>query len=97
MKKHGILILLAVIGLAFLALARLFSHEMEFDPQERAKLQEVMLQDISDALTRGLKRIEKNPRDSEAYLAMALAKIAQTEAKKYLKTPYEPRPKGPPP
>jgi tetratricopeptide (TPR) repeat protein len=65
------------IGYAFLALARLFSHEMEYDPQERARLQEVMLQDIGDALARGQKRIEKNPRDSQAYFAMALAKIVR--------------------
>lgn len=65
------------IGYAFLALAHLFSHEMEFDPEERAKLQEVMLQDIGDALARGQKRIEKNPRDSQAYFAMALAKIVR--------------------
>jgi len=36
-----------------------------------------MLQDIGEALARGLKRIEKNPRDSEAYFAMALAKIVK--------------------
>lgn len=65
------------IGYAFLAFARLFSNEMEFDPQERAKLQELMLQDISEAHARGQKRIEKNPRDSEAYFAMALAKIVK--------------------
>jgi tetratricopeptide (TPR) repeat protein len=65
------------LAYTFLALARLFSYETDYDPQERARLQEVMLQDISEALAWGLKRIEKNPRDSEAYFAMALAKIVK--------------------
>jgi len=53
------------LGYSFLALARMFSYEMEYDLKERAKHQELMLQDIGEALARGLKRIEKNPRDSE--------------------------------
>src|SRR3989339_182168 len=65
------------IAFAFLALAHLFAYEMGFDPQERTKLQEVMLQDIGEALARGLKRIEKNPRDRESYFAIALAKIVK--------------------
>lgn len=65
------------LGYAFFALARLISYEMEYDLQERAKHQELMLRDIGEALARGLKRIEKNPRDSEAYFAMALAKIVK--------------------
>jgi len=65
------------LGYAFLALAHLFSYEMDYDPQEKAKQQEDMLQDIGETLARGLKRIEKNPRDSEAYFAMALAKIVK--------------------
>jgi tetratricopeptide (TPR) repeat protein len=65
------------LGYAFLALAHLFSYEMDYDPQERAKQQEDMLRDIGETLDRGLKRIEKNPRDSEAYFAMAIAKIVK--------------------
>jgi tetratricopeptide (TPR) repeat protein len=65
------------LGYSFLALARLFTYEMEYDLQERAKHQELMLQDIGEALARGLKRIEKDPRDGEAYFAMALAKIVK--------------------
>ncbi len=38
------------LGYAFLALARLFSYEMEYDLQEREKYQELMLQDIGEAL-----------------------------------------------
>jgi tetratricopeptide (TPR) repeat protein len=65
------------LGYAFLALAHLFSDEMGFDPQEKTQHQEDMLQDIGEALARGLKRIEKNPRDSQAYFAMAIAKIVK--------------------
>jgi tetratricopeptide (TPR) repeat protein len=65
------------IGYSFLALNHLFSYEMSFDPQERARDQESMLQDVEEALGRGLNRIEKNPRDSQAYFAMALAKIVK--------------------
>jgi tetratricopeptide (TPR) repeat protein len=65
------------LGYSFLAIARLFSYEMEYDPQERAKHQELMLQEVGEALARGQKRIDKNPRDSEAYFAMALAKTVR--------------------
>ncbi|MHB9097131.1 MAG: tetratricopeptide repeat protein [Syntrophales bacterium] len=65
------------LGYAFLALNHLFSYEMSFDPQERARDQESLLQDVEEALGRGLKRIEKTPRDSQAYFAMALAKIVK--------------------
>lgn len=65
------------LGYSFLALARLFSYEMEYDPQERTKQQEEMLQNIGEALARGLKRIGKNARDGEAHFALALAKIVK--------------------
>jgi len=65
------------LGYSFLALNHLFSYEMSFDPQERARDQESMLQDVEEALSRGLNRIEKTPRDSQAYFAMALAKIVK--------------------
>jgi hypothetical protein len=65
------------LGYAFIALASLFSHEMEYDLLERAKYQELMLKDIDEALARGQKRIEKNPGDSEAHFSMALAKIVK--------------------
>jgi tetratricopeptide (TPR) repeat protein len=64
-------------GYAFLALARLFSYEMGFDPKERQKSQEEMLRSIGDAETRGEKRIAKNPRDAQAYFALTLAKIVK--------------------
>jgi tetratricopeptide (TPR) repeat protein len=50
---------------------------MSFDPQARTKDQEFLLKDVEEALGRGLKRIEKNPRDAQTYFAMALAKIVK--------------------
>lgn len=64
-------------GYAFLALAQLFSYETGFDPQEREKSREAMLRHIGDALTRGEKRVAKNPRDGQAYFALTLAKIVK--------------------
>jgi tetratricopeptide (TPR) repeat protein len=65
------------IGYAFLALARLFSYETSFDPKERQKSQEEMLRYINDAVTRGEKRILQNPRDSQSFFALTLAKIVK--------------------
>lgn len=63
-------------GYAFLALTYLFSYEMSFETKERDKNQAEMLRNVSQTITRGAKRIEKNPNDDQAYFAMALAKIA---------------------
>jgi hypothetical protein len=38
-----------------------------------------MLHYVREAITKGEKRIEKNPHDSQAYFAMALAKIAKIQ------------------
>jgi tetratricopeptide (TPR) repeat protein len=64
-------------GYAFLALAQLFSYEMSFDPKEREKSKDAMLRYVEEAMARGEKRIEKNPRDGQAYFAMTLAKIVK--------------------
>ena len=65
------------LGYAFLALAHLFAYEMSFDPKERAREQESMLQDVDEALARGLKRIGKNDRDGQAHFAVTIAKIVR--------------------
>jgi tetratricopeptide (TPR) repeat protein len=65
------------LGYSFLALSHLFSYEMDFDLQERMKDQEAMLRDVTEALARGQKRIERNARDGQAYFAMTLAKIVK--------------------
>lgn len=64
-------------GYAFLALAQLFSYETGFDPMEREKSREAMLRYVGDAVARGEKRIAKNPRDSQSYFALTLAKIVK--------------------
>jgi Tfp pilus assembly protein PilF len=65
------------LGYAFLALAHMFASEMSFEPKEREREQESMLQDVGEALARGQKRIEKNARDGRAYFAVTLAKIVK--------------------
>jgi len=62
-------------GYAFSALQNLFFYEISLDQKEREKYQESMLRYVSEAVARGLSRIEKNPKDGQAYFAMALAKI----------------------
>jgi tetratricopeptide (TPR) repeat protein len=64
-------------GYAFLALAQLFSYETSFDPKERENCQEAMIRYVGVAVTRGEKRIGKNPRDGQAYFALTLAKIVK--------------------
>jgi hypothetical protein len=64
-------------GYAYLAILHLFSYEMSYDPETRKKDQETLLRYVSEALAKGEKRLETNPKDAEAYLAMALAKIAK--------------------
>ncbi len=65
------------IGYAFLALAHLFFYEMSFEPKDREKNQEAMLRSVSETLSKGEKRIKKDSKDSQAYFAVGLAKIAK--------------------
>jgi tetratricopeptide (TPR) repeat protein len=73
---------------AYMAMLNLFAFEITFDEQTRKKYQDVMLRYVNEAIARGEKRTAKNTKDSEAYLAMALAKIAKvhwaTQQKRYL-------------
>lgn len=64
-------------GYAYLAMLHLFSYEMNYDLEGRKKDQEAIVRYVSETLSRGEKRLEMNSKDSEAYLAMALAKIAK--------------------
>jgi tetratricopeptide (TPR) repeat protein len=64
-------------GYAYLAMLHLFSYQMSYDLETRKKDQEAILRYASETLSRGEKRVEMNPKDAEAYLAMALAKIAK--------------------
>lgn len=73
---------------AYMAMLNLFTIETTFDENSRKKYQDVMLSYVDEALARGEKRTAKNTKDSEAYLAMAMAKIAKvrwaTQQKRYL-------------
>jgi tetratricopeptide (TPR) repeat protein len=64
-------------GYAYLVILHLFSYEMNYDLEGRKKDQEAIVRYVSETLSRGEKRLETNSKDSEAYLAMALAKIAK--------------------
>ena len=64
-------------GYAFLAMINLFAYEMSFDENIRKSNQDSMLRYVDETLTRGEKRIVKSPKDSNVYLAMAMAKIAR--------------------
>jgi tetratricopeptide (TPR) repeat protein len=64
-------------GYAYLAMLHLFSYEMSFDLDARKKDQEAIVRYVGIALEKGQKRLENNQKDSEAYLAMALAKMAK--------------------
>jgi tetratricopeptide (TPR) repeat protein len=64
-------------GYAFLALNHLFGSEVSFDPKQREASQEAMLRCVEKALARGEQRVGENPRDGQAYFAMALARTAK--------------------
>lgn len=64
-------------GYAYLSMIHLFSYEMSFDLDARKKDQEAIVSYVGIALEKGQKRLENNPKDSEAYLAMAMAKLAK--------------------
>jgi len=65
------------IGYAYIAMANLFFLETSFQDKEREKRQEDLLRYAAEAITKGEKRIEKDPKDSQAYFAISLAKITR--------------------
>jgi tetratricopeptide (TPR) repeat protein len=75
-------------GYAYLAMVSVFFYENSFDETVRKEYQENILRYVDEAVAKGEKRVEKNPQDSQAYLAMAVAKITKlhwaTHQKKYL-------------
>ncbi len=64
-------------GYALEAMLHMFTYEMCFTLEKRQKEKEAILYYSEEALARGEKRIARYPKDSQAYLAMALAKIAK--------------------
>jgi len=65
------------MGYAFQALNHLFGSEVSFDSMRREASQEAMLRSVGEALVRGEQQVAKNPRDGQAYFAMALARTAK--------------------
>ena len=65
------------LGYAFLGLFHLFSYEMTFDEKEREKGQKSMLHLVSEALAKGENRVENNPKDGDAFFAVAVAKLVK--------------------
>jgi len=63
-------------GYAFLSLVHLFASEVSFQKGTRDKHIEMMLHNVNEAVARGKIRIEKDPNDTQAYFAMALAKLS---------------------
>jgi tetratricopeptide (TPR) repeat protein len=76
------------IGYALEAMLHLFSYEICFRLEQRQKEKEAILYYSEEALLRGEKRIARYPKDSQAYVAVALAKIAKVnwaiKEKRYL-------------
>jgi hypothetical protein len=66
-------------GYAYLAMLHLFSYEMSFEQSDRDTNQEALLRYVKEAIDKGEKRIKNNSQDSQAYFAMALAKIAKLQ------------------
>jgi hypothetical protein len=65
------------LGYAFLSLAHLFAYEMSFDANEREYYQQSMLYYVQETHTRGGNTIKNNSQNGNAYLSLALAKIAK--------------------
>jgi len=64
-------------GYAFQAVNQLFIAETSFDPKQRVASQEAMLRYVDETIARGDRQVGKNPRDSRAWFAMALARTAK--------------------
>ncbi|HUH67103.1 MAG TPA: hypothetical protein VLZ07_11765 [Syntrophales bacterium] len=62
-------------GYSFYALADLFFYEISLNQKERDIFQEAMLKYVGEAIAKGQARISKNPKDGQAYFALAMAKI----------------------
>ncbi|MCX5848657.1 MAG: hypothetical protein NTW65_04340 [Deltaproteobacteria bacterium] len=66
-------------GYAFMAMLHLFFYETSFEQKDRDANQEALLRYVKETIARGEKKIKNNPQDSNAYFAMALAKIAKIQ------------------
>jgi Tfp pilus assembly protein PilF len=66
-------------GYAYLAVLHMYSYEMSFEQKDRDANQEALFHYVKETLAKGEKRIKNNPQDSQAYFAMALAKITKIQ------------------
>lgn len=82
-------------GYAMEAMLHMIAYEMCFSLEKRQKEKEAILYFSDEAVVRGKKRIAKNPKDSQAYVAMALAKIVKVnwavKEKRYIAMTQETR------
>jgi tetratricopeptide (TPR) repeat protein len=65
------------IGYAYLAMAELFFYETSIDEKEKKKYETSMLKAIEDAQARAERKIEKDPKNGEAYFSMAVARMVK--------------------
>lgn len=70
------------------AMLHLFAYEMCFTTEQQQKEKNAIFRYSQEAIVRGEKRIARFPKDSQAYLAMALGKVAKVfwafKEKRYL-------------
>ncbi len=62
---------------AYLAMVYLFFYETSLEEKEKKNNETSLLRAVENAESRAEKRIEKDPRDGEAYFSMALAKMVR--------------------
>ncbi|MEN6620110.1 MAG: hypothetical protein ABFD50_00965 [Smithella sp.] len=64
-------------GYAFLAMINLFAYDMSYNENEAENRQDSLLNYVNETIIRGEKKISENPKDSNAYLAMAIARTVR--------------------
>jgi hypothetical protein len=69
------------IAYSCLAMHYLFFYETSFTEKEKKSNEDSLLRAVADAQARAAKKIEKDPRDGEAYFDLALAKMVLEKAR----------------
>ncbi len=59
------------------AMTYLFFYETSFDENEKKVREEGLIRAVEESISRAEKKIQKNPRDGNAYFALALAKLSK--------------------
>lgn len=73
------------MGYAYLAMAHLFFYETAFEEKEKKMKEAFFLRAVEDAQVRAEKKIEKDPRNGEAFFAAGIAKMARNRYEILLK------------